>query len=944
TDANGEYRLANIPAGTVQVRATYIGLEDKTETVNVASGQSVLRDFELDRSAADKETVQLDKITVVADRVITARALAMNEQRQAPNSKYVVAFDEYLTGFDDTLQYFLRFIPGGAGTSIRGLPGDMGSVLIDGTTLAGAGTRATSLLLVPLNNVSRIEVTKVPTPDMPAILGGSINVISKSGFELKKPQLTYNLYSSYYADYGTNLDRQPAWIPGLGTRHILPSLTLNYSHPFNDRFAMTANFALNDTYRQQVGTISTWDLVKLYMTNINSTWTPVHLTTKSARVGFDWKISPKDILSASAQFRHRDSIQYERGLRVDSGGGATGDEHTITGSPSGNGAITQTSSDLRIVGNSSLYMAKYEHRGDIWRINASASESVTRSQNGNIDNGYFYNMSVNRSQLRIDAAGINTAGDVVEKTRPQSYTVVDRAGVTVDPRDGNMLTLNNVNSNFSYARGKKSEYKFDIGRDFDTSFPLSVKLGAMVQPFKNVATNIGTTTWDFRPGLSATDRMAGKYGLVDATLTAQGPNWAGAPVGWVSPVLTYNLYKEHPEYFVKNEAGSYTNQVNGARILEETISAGYARLDARLFKNKLWLVGGVRYEKTADEGWGPLNDPTAQYLKDASGKVIRNSSGQPTLITTDPLGRAQLRYTELGTHVKRSYSGYYPSLSATYNIRDDLVLRAGYAKTVGRPAINNIIPSVSIPDATGTGGNITVTNTALNPWSAISYDLALESYQLKDITASVSVFRKEFSDFFVSTVTPATPELLEFYGVTGGDAAGIYNIVTLQNGGDAVMQGVELSYKHNLTFLPNWARGFQVFANWTRRYVTGKNTGDFSGFFPSNISWGVNFTRPRFGAQFSSTYRAELRGNPVAAGATIPANTFDWSRASLSYQASVQYSITKHIELYAVILDFNNKFNLIGLRRHNPDTPDYASDRQTLKTGPKVTIGIRGEF
>jgi TonB-dependent receptor len=951
TDNNGEYRLPNVPTGAVRLRATYIGLGEKTETVAVLPGQSARRDFELTRTAADEEVVKMEKYTVVVDREMSAQTLALNEQRQAPNIKNVVAFDEYPTGFDDTLAYFLRFIPGTSGTSVRGLPGDMGMITIDGTQLTGVltgQTRAANVNIIPVNNVSRIEVTKVATPDMPANLGGTINVISRSGFERTKPRLTYNGYSSWYTDLGTNFKKLPGMLPGLGSRNINPSGDLTYTHPIRKNLAISLNAAMNDTYRAQIGTISTWDLVKLYMTNINSTWTPVHLKTKSGRVGLDWKITPKDTLSASIQYRVRDSIQYEEGLRADFGSGATGDARTVTGSPAGNGAITQTTSTLRINSDARQALAKYEHKGEIWRINATASDSKSRSFYGNTNNGWFYTMATSLSQLRIDAAGINTSGDTMEATRPQSYTAADRAGNPVDLNNGNLMSITNATSSYPAYFSYLNEYKFDIGRDWDTKFPISLKVGGMFQPFKSVGRNSGAYTWNFRPTGTAADRVVGQYGIVDEAYSASGfTMWGGKPVRWISPYLAYQkLYKPHPEYFVLDEAASYTTQVNASKKLMETLTAGFVRVDAKMFNNRLWLVGGVRYERTDDEGWGPLNDPSAQYEKDASGKVVRDAAGQPKLITTDALRRAQLRYKERGIYVNRSYDGYYPSLNANYTLRDDLILRFGYAKSVGRPPIANIVPSVTLPDVTSTSGTISVTNTGLNPWSATSYDLSLESYLLRNVTASVSVFQKDIKGFFVATTTAATPELLDLYGVVGGDAASVYNISTLVNGGDAQLRGVEIAYKQNLNFrfLPEWARGFQVFANWTRRTVTGPNKGDFSGFFPSNLSWGVNYTRPRFAVKFSSTYREEIRGNLIAASATIPAGTYDWSRASLSYQASVQYRITPRVELYGTLVDFNDKYNLLGLRRHNPATPDYASARQTLKTGPKATVGVRGEF
>ena len=150
------------------------------------------REFELGRAG---EVVRLQEFTVVADREMSAQALAMNEQRYAPNLKNVVAIDEYGDRGDENLGEFLRFLPGvsiddsglvALEVTMRGFPSSNTPLMLDGGEMVGArsgDTRAVSLLEVPMSNVSRVEVTKVPTPDMPASsLGGSINLISRSGF------------------------------------------------------------------------------------------------------------------------------------------------------------------------------------------------------------------------------------------------------------------------------------------------------------------------------------------------------------------------------------------------------------------------------------------------------------------------------------------------------------------------------------------------------------------------------------------------------------------------------------------------------------------------------------------------------------------------------------------------------------------------------------------
>jgi hypothetical protein len=152
----------------------------------------------------------------------------------------------------------------------------------------------------------------------------------------------------------------------------------------------------------------------------------------------------------------------------------------------------------------------------------------------------------------------------------------------------------------------------------------------------------------------------------------------------------------------------------------------------------------------------------------------------------------------------------------------------------------------------------------------------------------VGFFQKDLSNFFTTTTLPGTPELLDQYGViaAAGDAIA-YDLVTRGNGGDARVRGMEFTYRQSLTFLPNWARGVQVFINYTRSTLGGTTTADFTGFNPQTLSWGVNFVRPRYNVKFSSTEGKETKRAAVAANATTPAGSYQWQGALKRYTLSL---------------------------------------------------------
>jgi TonB-dependent receptor len=383
-----------------------------------------------------------------------------------------------------------------------------------------------------------------------------------------------------------------------------------------------------------------------------------------------------------------------------------------------------------------------------------------------------------------------------------------------------------------------------------------------------------------------------------------------------------------------------------SRKLAETVSAAYLRGDVRLLDNRLLVVGGVRFEQTKDDGQGQLDDPTAQYQKDASGNLVRGPTGAPILLTTDALARAKLRYKERGTRVIRTYSDFYPSVNLTYTLAENLLLRGAYSQTIARPNLNNIIPGSSIADPTAANLVINVNNTGLKPWLARGYDLSLESYQIKGGYGSVGVFQRDIKDFFDSVTTPATPELLDRYGLPGDPFYLNYDITTLTNGSSARITGFEFAYNQSLLFLPHFVRGFQVFVNATRLRLEGGNQADFSAFAPSNYAGGLNFVRPRFSVKLSFTYQGETRQTSVAASTAngIPAGVFNYQGERLRVGLNAQFSVTKKVALFGSMTDINGPgFNIVN-RQYAPGAADYLKKRRRQELGSIITIGLKGEF
>lgn len=966
TDEGGNFRLP-AAAGSATVRVNYLGMEPQTATVNVPAGGSVAREFELrlegSRAPAPGETIQLSAFTVAADREMSAQAIAMNEQRLAPNIKNVVAIDEFGDRGAENIGEFLLFLPGVSietsgseptTASVRGFPGNNTGLTVDGATMAssfGGNTRSLDLREMPMNNISRVEVTKVPTPDMPASgLGGSINLISKTGLEVRKPKLTVDAYTMFHSRNGLTFDGGPRnHAKETSPDFIQPSFNFSYQHPVSKDFAITIGGAR--TFRakpMEGGTKETdetaeWNLVNLFQRV--SQWNSLAQTfnTLQGQMGFDWRISPTDTLSGSMQYRDYSLYITRSVLRFEYGTGATGGPDFVQGAANGVGNIRMNGDgeNIDIVTQTKHYTLKHRHRGPTWNIDGSGYYSTSASDRDDVEEGMFNTTLARIIEVTIRGDGIPSSGGII----PTRYSVTNRAGQPVNYLDGANYAIDSVNTNQADFNTQNYGGRVDFAREFANNIPFTLKFGGAVDAMERTQFRI-QRTWNFRPnGVSTVvGRRAGLFDVFDEGMIADSPTLYGERVRWISNKKLFDLYQAQPGWFVEDAAASHQNYVNNSREFEETVSAGYFRLDTRLLNNRLWLVGGVRYERTDNEGAGPLNDITRTYQRTASGAIVRNAAGQPVQVAGDALTLRRLQYVDRGARSERDYDGWYPSLNGSYNLTDSLILRAAYARTIGRPNINFIIPGMTITTPDAADPTITINNSALKPWTADNFDLTLESYQIKDGFGSVGVFHKNIENFFLQTAETATPERLAELGLDNSYLN--YTINTRSNTTEATkVKGFELYYRQSLNpFVPSWARGFQVFVQFTKLKVDGPNNADFTGFNPETFSGGINYARGRVTVKGTISYLGDMRRGAVAVSAAngIPADTYNYQAKRTRYGLTINYALSKRLALYASATDIGGFVQ--DLERYAPNTPDYAKNQRWQELGFYTNIGVRATF
>jgi TonB-dependent receptor len=949
TDDAGEYRLSGVPAGSAHVRAFFTGLDAQTAQVNVAAGARVRQDFELGRD----EAVKLAQFVVAANRDYNAQSIAINEQRFAPNVKSVIAGDEFGDVSQGNFGVFLKFVPGVAiiysgdvpsNVSVRGVPPENTPVTIDGNASTSAGLdRAFPLEQLMMNDIARVEVTKTPTPDMSAnSLGGAVNVVTKSAFEQERPVFRYKLNSSVNSGYA-ELGRKAGPNSAMSGWRVRPGGDFSYIVPLSKTFGFTLSAFYTARYQGPNFLLPQWSPVNTGAVGTASSpaligfripVNPAMQQRWSLSASADWKPTPRDVVRVAVQ--HSSNLAYN--AQVDQrwavGANPTGWGPDFTQGRAGMGTVTYATTGG--VARSPRYdtSAKWTHSGDEWKLEIGVSYSRSEFPRRDLDDGLFASTTAVIRNLTVGFRDI-------QYQRPGTFAATTATGGAIDINDSGNATLNNAVSTQTENTSAQATAHIDLRRDFRTQVPFTLRVGAL-QSRDDRDTRVDQRTYTFvgpDNRANTADDTASLYDLAATEYSKQGMPWGLAPVLWPSNDKLVSLFRQHPEYFSLNEVAAITAAANNSRKITETVSAAYLRADTRLLENRLWLVGGVRYEGTKDDGFGVLNDPTATFQRDAQGRLLRDARGNPVAKPGSAADLARLQYTDRGAHAERDYGSFYPSLNATFNLRENLLLRAAWARTLGRPNFGEIVPGVTVSSPTAADPTITVNNTGLKPWTADNFDLSLEFYPTKTGLISVSAFQKNIADFFGATRARATPEFLSAYGLD--PSLTTYDVVSETNVGDARVTGFEYNLRQSLDGLHPWLRGVSVFVNGTEIHLSGPNSADFRGFTPHTVNWGIAHSGKRHTVRLNWNYTGRHQDLLVESGNTPP-DTFRYTAPWMQLDVSAEYRFSRRFGLYIAVRNFTNAHRRI--EQYAPSTPDYARLYQEADFGAMWDIGIKGSF
>lgn len=348
------------------------------------------------------------------------------------------------------------------------------------------------------------------------------------------------------------------------------------------------------------------------------------------------------------------------------------------------------------------------------------------------------------------------------------------------------------------------------------------------------------------------------------TITYVSNNSAMGSVGLVPDISSW-MY-DYPVVWVNYE--QFANTVKPGLAVNQTAT-----------NNAAWSAD-YRYDETVAAGYVALS-----YATDTFSAVAGLRYDKVDFTAYSPLATAG-RYDGAFAQREGEYGHLLPSLIATQRLSENLRIKAGYSRTLGRPAFGDIARAENVNTQ-----NLTISrgNPDLKPRVSDNFDLAAEYYFGGSGLVSVSGFYKKIKDDIFTQTTQQT--------ISGQT----FDISQPMNASESTMKGVEFQVVTDaVPGLPGFLAdkvGFS--ANATRMwaemdYASGKSWVHLNAL-QYQADWLVNvstfYRLPRNG-EIRLAYNWKSR-SPISLGA-YPWTTY-WLEERGQLDAAVRYTLNDNL-------------------------------------------------
>jgi TonB-dependent receptor len=798
------------------------------------------------------------------------------------------------------------------GLTVRGMGPTMNRITVDGGLITNVGGLNRQFQTHSLTGAmfDQLEVIKGHTPDKGAdSLGGTINLKTRSTLSMKeKRRVSYSLSGRWTPSFTQQ-------IPLREDHPIHPLFNFSYQEVF-DVFGGSHNLgvSVNTFYSENVSgyfrTIRDFE---------NTTTQPAYLwdyrtqdafnnrKQGSVNVKTDFRLSPTTKFTLNTIYNDANE-PFNRLYETRAFTNQTAPNATTSGVVPG---YTDRITTVRPVATSVVDVTEtmFSFFNRTRQIDLAAEHDLGRLQ---ID--WDANYSQTHSNLGVGGGGtltnrVSGIGWILDRTQSDLYPrFIQTAGPDItnpaNYRPNGQLTTRN-NDRDVEIRNVRANFKYDL----PTTFPLALKAGGdwRAQLVREVSRS---RRWNY----TGTTALPADSSIVtwDSLKTGRKiPQWESASFIQGEVPVTASLWNEDIYY---REQQKYT----GARQVTETVTAGYLMTQGKV--GRVGFLTGVRAEKTADDTWG--------WVRAHSGSTTAQQ-------TADPVGSATRDYAGTKRETEGSYTKAFPSAHMTYDVTPNVKARVSWSTSFGRPAMTNLVPGETFNDTTRV---LSINNPSLKPQTASNWDTTLDYYFEPVGNLSVGWFRKEIKDYIVSGIAQGTVATGADNGY-GGEYGG-YTLLSSGNAGTAYVQGWELSYQQQFTFLPGLWRGLGFGANYTRIVTHGDfggttslSTDEVAGFIPQtgnvNLSWRYRSFSTRLGINYTGDYITSYTA------ATVGRNVYKLKRTITN--VSFAYQVRPSVSLTLDIANFTNE-----PQAQYRGIPDQIE--RVIINGTAINFGVSGRF
>jgi TonB-dependent receptor len=798
TDRGGTFRIPDVAAGTRELRVNAVGLAAGAARVVVPATGSV------------QTTIRLENVAALADIVVTgfrvAQRQSLQHRKASLNIREVVSSDDVGKLPDQNAAEALQRVAGvsiaidqgeGRYVAIRGIDPALNNVTIDGQTIgAPESDRRIALDTIPTELLAKLEVIKAVTPDMDAnAIGGSVNLVTPTAFDIAETRLITAAADVGYYD----LNGESPWGASLSLSQRLGSeeqFGMVLAGSYSTRTYRSENFQGGAEWTDE-GDFFVPDeyVLRDYELERNRT---------GFVANFDYRPADNRRFYWNNLWNEFQDTEERQAAEIDYRNGDLLDQTPTSG--------TFTEAE-------GARFVKYR------REKQSIFNSTLGTELG--FGRYTLSASLTYGKAEQDTPFDNEWEFEGSDEFPASYDT-SRFFWTVDGGtpfvDAAAYEFNELARSRQLVEEELNVVQADLRRDLEFgAAPGYIKFGAK-----------------FTSREKDSDQEGDIFDGYDGDLTLNQVSRSG-PGGFFrdsgnypfGPRVDYGaaegIFGADRALFERSDGDSLEESLAADFAVTEDVTAGYVMAGATF--GRLDILGGVRFERTeADYGAYDLVfddgdlDPDAPFLRGSD-----------------------------------SYDHTLPGLQVRYALREDLLLRAAWTNTIGRPAYESLVPFRIFeidPDGDVFEGSVETGNPDLKALESMNFDVSLEWYLQPAGLLAIGFFSKDIEN-------PIYTQVNEFEDVVfEGRTFSELEVTRPENAPDGELRGVEFNYQQQFAALPSPFDGFGVALNYT--YTDGEaRLFDRDGTVPFFLqpehtgNLALFYERAGFEARIAWTYRSE---------------------------------------------------------------------------------------